>query len=545
MRVRQVRVVLLCAAVLAAGRAGAQGDAFAIRGIKGLWWEGIEKYRLALPWLAQHKLNFLMLCYSSFPASGSDWRADYTPKELAQFRELNRQADGLGVRTCLSFNPGIWSKPPLTYSSERDYGLALRKVRMLHDVGFRWFSVCLDDIGRELEPADRERYGTLQAAQCDFVNRLWADLKRLDPDARLIFCPSAYTTEDARAHQDYIRTVGETLDPGVLVFWTGPTVCSTTITAEDARTFARWIGRKPFVWDNYPVNDMFPWRPLLAPVRGRSADLAGEVAGYLANPMKQWHASTLPLATLAEYLSDPAHYSPNAALGRAIAAYPKASRPIVRELMALYGSSFLGQPGYPPKPRPASRDEARTLLPRYRALARGLAADRALSGLWEDVRPTVEADVRDLERRSRDRRYASPLKALGDDFEGGAGEVYGFSQFGRVANYVYATPTGRSAMRAAFWLQTVPRNGATLRLVARDDDSRKKLRVAIAMNGQALVDGPSPFRSEDWTTRTFEVPTAALHAGRNELVVRNLEPAGVQGMPPWFMVAEAELVLAR
>jgi len=45
------------------------GSPFAIRGIKGLCWDGAEKYQKALPWLAEHKLNFLMICYTSFPES--------------------------------------------------------------------------------------------------------------------------------------------------------------------------------------------------------------------------------------------------------------------------------------------------------------------------------------------------------------------------------------------------------------------------------------------------------------------------------------------
>ena len=88
----------------------------------------------------------------------------------------------------------------------------------------------------------------------------------------MIFCPSAYTTGEAEKHLDYIKKIAD-LDPDIFVFWTGPSVCSSTITAKDAAQFAAWVGRKPIIWDNYPVNDMFPWRPLLAPVKGRSADL--------------------------------------------------------------------------------------------------------------------------------------------------------------------------------------------------------------------------------------------------------------------------------
>src|SRR5436305_15281908 len=111
-----ILVILFPATTLAA-------SPFAIRGIKGLWWQGMEKYRLALPWVAKHDMNFLMFCYSSFPASGKVWRTGYSADEKAGFRELAQQADKLGIELCLSFNPGIWSKPPLVYASEDDYQL--------------------------------------------------------------------------------------------------------------------------------------------------------------------------------------------------------------------------------------------------------------------------------------------------------------------------------------------------------------------------------------------------------------------------------------
>ena len=526
------------------GFAGNQAqEAFAIRGIKGLWWDGDAKYRLALPWLAQHHLNFLMLCYTSFPESSWKWRDAYSPAEMQSFRELAEQAHRLGVHLCLAFNPGIWSKPPLVYSSDTDFAYALGKVRQAHEAGITWFALCLDDIAQTLQPADRQRYGTLQAAQVAFVNRLWQEMRKLVPKPKLIFCPSAYTTADAEAHREYIEAIGSGIDPEVMIFWTGPAVCSPTITAADARRFAGWIRRKPFIWDNYPVNDMFPWRPLLAPVRGRSPDLASEVSGYLANPMKQWFASTLPLTSLAAYLNDPVHYRPSAAVPQILAEYPPRDRGAVQLLMELYGNRFLGEAGYPPRPRPRTQAEASRLLNRYRRLAQMMGSSPDLRQLWEDVRPTVEADIAFLNRKASNRLATSPLRALGDEFDGGAADLFGTNFFGKPVNYVYARNTGRWAMEADFQLSDVPAHGAVLRITARDDDSAKKLRIRILWNGHVVVSGPSPFSYKEFQTREFPIAREWLRRGRNVLRIENGEDRGVLGMPPWFMVSEAEIAL--
>ncbi|MGC8668650.1 MAG: beta-N-acetylglucosaminidase domain-containing protein [Chthonomonadales bacterium] len=518
---------------------GRSANAFPIRGIKGLWWQGDANYRRALPWLAQHHLNFLMLCYTSFPESSWKWRDAYTPEEIRSFHALSKQARRLGVHLCLAINPGIWSRPPLVYSSKADFDCALAKVRQAHAAGIHWFALCLDDINQTLQPPDRRQYGTLQAAQVSFVNRLWHGMQDLVPKPNLIFCPSAYTTADAQAHRDYIEAIGAGVDPAVRIFWTGPVVCSPSITAADARRFAKWIRRKPFVWDNYPVNDMFPWRPLLAPVKGRSRDLASEVSGYLANPMKQWFASTLPLTSLAAYLNDPEGYQPRDALRRMLAEYPAHDRAALRLLIELYGSRFLGEAGYPPRPRPRTRAEAARERQRYQRLVRLMGSCPDLHALWEDVRPTVEADLAFLDRKAGSRLNASPLRAQGDEFEGGAADLFGYNFYGKSVNYVYARATGRYAMQADFVLADVPPQGVILRLTARDDDSGKKLRVRILWNGHPLVSGASPFESTDFRTLEFAVAPDRLRRGRNVLRIENGEERGTLGMPPWFMIAEA------
>ena len=96
----------------------------------------------------------------------------------------------------------------------------------------------------------------------------------------------------------------------MLIAWTGRLVVNDEITAEDARARAAAVGgRRPLLWDNYPVNDAVMEDCLfMGPLRGRSTDLVAELGGWIANPMVQPQASMLPLASVAALLrgDDPA-----------------------------------------------------------------------------------------------------------------------------------------------------------------------------------------------------------------------------------------------
>ncbi len=538
-RVLFLGCVLACVLCLFQGAFGAEGR-FAVRGIKGLWWDGVENYRLALPWLAEHQLNFLMFCYTSFPASAKDWRSAYSPDELESFRTLAAQAKELRVNLCLSFNPAIWSNPPLEYSSDQDYRIILDKVLSVHERGISWFALCLDDINRDLTPSDKERFGSLQAAQVYLVNRLWADMQRMKPRPKLIFCPSAYSTRDMTLHPDYIKAIGAGISKDVQIFWTGPEVCSASIARIDAEKVAQWLRRKPFVWDNYPVNDMYPWRPLLAPVQHRAPDLAGAVSGFMANPMKQFHASTLPLTTLAWYLNDPASYNSETASQRLIHAFPPETRGTVRLLLELYGNSFWGDGAFPPRPRPSSRTEANRMLGRYRALQAQMQTHPELAALLSDIRPTLEEDIHELDHLASRRAHGDGLLLFGDRFSGGGAELYGRRREGRWVNYVYAQPTGQDEMRAEFSLSAVPK-AAELRVLALNDDFGNRPKISVSINAAVVFEGESPFTSEAFSERQWRIPPGALKPGSNTIAIANLETVGSSGMPPWFMVAEAQI----
>ena len=109
---------------------------------------------------ASHELSHVLLHLLSRQRQGLA-EPITPPTNRRGFGELAAQADKLGVELCLSFNPGIWSKPPLTYAAEDDYQLAWNKVKTVHALGVHSFALCLDDINTRLQPADA---GALQDA---------------------------------------------------------------------------------------------------------------------------------------------------------------------------------------------------------------------------------------------------------------------------------------------------------------------------------------------------------------------------------------------
>ncbi len=509
--------------------------AFEIRGLKGLYWDGIENYYKAVPWMAEHNMNWLMLCYTAWPESAREWRKDYTPKQLSEMKELVTRANDKGITVCLSFNPGIWSNPPLCHSCEDDYQAAWRKVKDAHSIGIYWIALCLDDIAKDIVPADKQKYGTLQEAQVAFVNRMWADMKTLSPPPKMIFCPSAYTTGEMKKHAEYTKVIGEKIDPQIDLFWTGPEVCSPTITVAEAQEAERMFNRQPFVWDNYPVNDMFPWRPLLAPVDGRDPSLAGAVSGILFNPMKQWELNRIPLVSVADYLSNPATYDPAEAVEKTVREFPAKDQPAIRLLLKYYGSSFWGEKNFPPGPRPETPEEAQQVAADLEQLKSLMTSKSStLQPMWEDVRERVEEDLKQV------RLLADGPVIQGRQMKGGAGDL-AEKAFGQKLGLVYARPTGKSRIAAVFNLDSATTRAARLRLLARNGD-KKKPRVRITANGEKVAEGLLGFSQSDFEAKDFDLPEQSASGNKLEVVIENLETTGSLGQPPWFAVKWVQLL---
>ena len=177
----------------------------------------------------------------------------------------------------------------------------------------RSFQLLWDDVEHDLHCADDERrYGRAERPSA-----------RRRPTSATASAPRS-SSRAARRVPDGLRRARATrptdaasratLDPGIVVYWTGPEVVSRGDRSRGARR-----RRAPLravtsssLWDNYPVNDFAPSTLFLGPLRGtRPASRRRRAApGSIANAMVQAVPSKLALATVADWAARPARLRP-------------------------------------------------------------------------------------------------------------------------------------------------------------------------------------------------------------------------------------------
>jgi hyaluronoglucosaminidase len=281
--------------------------AFAVRGVVegfyGTPWTHAARLDVC-SFLAPRGMNAYVYAPKDDAKHRAQWRAPYETDEIERFRALAAHAGGLDVRFGFAISPGL----DITYESDDDRATLYEKLAPMRDAGVGWFLLLVDDIPMQRGLAPR------QAALVSWMR------DTLDP-AAITVCPTEYVGTHP---SQYLAELSAGLPADVDVMWTGPTVCSPEITADDARGWVKAVtrstrARRVVVWDNYPVNDALMTNCLhLGPYRGRDPDLVDVVAGVLCNPMIQAHASQVALATAMDFMRDPDDYDADASWAAAI-----------------------------------------------------------------------------------------------------------------------------------------------------------------------------------------------------------------------------------
>lgn len=290
---------------------------FPIRGIvEGFYGEpwSHQERKSMIEFLSRFRLNTYMYAPKDDLYHRQKWREHYPPDLADQLRELASLAQANGVDFIYAIAPGL----TIQYSSGTEVETLLSKISSVARLGVRNFALLLDDITeRFLFEEDAKRFADFAEAHAFIVNQVWNHVKGLSPDANLYLCPTEYCqTFSQIVAPDYMARLGTLISSDVKLIWTGPQVCSETITEEDAlyvkRAFRRTESYKPYVyWDNYPVNDARMYKELhIGPYEGRSPKLMDHCLGFLSNPMSMVEASKIAIACLADFTWNAENYDP-------------------------------------------------------------------------------------------------------------------------------------------------------------------------------------------------------------------------------------------
>lgn len=273
-----------------------------IEGFYGTPWTHNQRKK-GLTLFAKKSMNTFILAPKDDPWQRFDWRTPFTESFLASTQELNEHAQDLLIDLNVCVSPGL----TVSYSSPADVDALLVRYQQLLGVGVKRFGLLLDDIPSELQfQSDRDAFSSIAQAHAAFANQVLESLKRLNTEASLFVCPLQY---HGRGNEPYISELGHKLSAEIDLMWTGRQICSEYLDVYDAEKFLAGTTKKPFYWDNFPVNDVAMVHQLhIGPIQNREQKLGNYAVGLVANPMDRFESSLLPIITIADYLWDSERY---------------------------------------------------------------------------------------------------------------------------------------------------------------------------------------------------------------------------------------------
>ena len=245
-----------------------------------------------MKFLAGHGYRFYLYAPKADPHLRRLWREDHPEETARQIAELAGQCRAEGVRFGVGLSP---SKIHLDFNAEARAALA-RKLAFFDEAGVEDLAILFDDMRGDLPDLARR--------QVEIVE--WAFER--SKASRYFVCPSYYTDDPVLDRvfgarpANYLEDLGAALDPGVHMFWTGEEVCARAFSVGHVERMATQLGRQPFIWDNYPVNDgerMSQYLHLRG-FTGRPAHLAPHIAGHGVNPSLQPTLARIPALTLVQ-----------------------------------------------------------------------------------------------------------------------------------------------------------------------------------------------------------------------------------------------------
>ena len=260
-------------------------------------WENRAHYAA---FLKRHDFRFYLFAPKRCEDLRLQWDRPWPRDEWTQLEKLRTTYRDAGIAFGVGLSPFALY---CDFNAQARRALA-KKIRQLNTLELDILGIFFDDMpegGPELAHRQVEILSTVKAES---------------QASTLVLCPTFYSDDPVLERLSgpkppgYLPALGELLDADVHVFWTGPQVCSTEISAAHIVDITRRLGRPPLLWDNYPVNDG-PRMSRFLHLRsfsGREELPQALTSGHAVNPMNQVRLSEIPLHSLSTLYRDPVAY---------------------------------------------------------------------------------------------------------------------------------------------------------------------------------------------------------------------------------------------
>lgn len=275
-----------------------------IEGFYGRQWSWQTRRDYAA-FLARYRFDCYLFAPKGEAALRSQWRGGLPAALCGELEQLGDCYRRRGVRWGLGLSPlGLFER--FGDDDRRRLRQVITQINALQpDV----LCILFDDVRGDI-PGLGQR-------QCEIV----AEILATSTARQHLMCPTYYSFDPVLERvfgtmpAGYLEQLGAGLAPEVGIFWTGNRVISDTISVGDIGAVSERLGRKPVLWDNYPVNDgrATCGHLHLRPYQGRPAALREATAGHIVNPMNQPALSQLVLQSLAALYRDAPAYDAGAA----------------------------------------------------------------------------------------------------------------------------------------------------------------------------------------------------------------------------------------
>jgi hyaluronoglucosaminidase len=270
-----------------------------IEGFFGQPWTWAQR-RQVVETLLPYGYQFYHYAPKADPYLRRRWIEPHPLEEANQIKSFAEFCKSVGVRFGVGLSP---------YEAFNNFNSELRqlfvnRVEDLVSLGITDLGIFFDDM--HVDQPD------LAARQIEIVHLA----RDTAPQLALNVTPSFYSDDPVlervfgQCPPNYLQDLGNGLDPAIDIYWTGEEVCAREISPGHLARMAGLLGRKPLLWDNYPVNDG-PRMSQFLHLRGfsgRPGRLAEHISGHAINPASQAVLTCIPAITLARSYELGDHY---------------------------------------------------------------------------------------------------------------------------------------------------------------------------------------------------------------------------------------------